>query len=102
MSDPIRSTKSSTRKRNQRSMNDVEIHRIIDEVETAVLAGRGEVTFPRKGRPSLTGRHEVSPSVGFRITPELRARAEAVAGRRGLSVSALARQALEEYLRKAS
>lgn len=78
------------------------VDRIISEVEAAVADGRGEIIYPRKGRPSLTGQHGASPSVGFRVTPELRARAEAVASKQGLSVSALARRALEDYIRKAS
>lgn len=77
------------------------VDRIIKEVEEAVAAGRGRVTYPRKGRPSLTGKPSVSPTVGFRVTPELRRKAERLAKRRGTSVSALARQALEEYLQKA-
>ncbi len=76
------------------------VDRIIEEVDAAVLAGRGSVTFPRKGRPSLTGRAAASPHVGFRVTPQLRDEAEAIARARGLTVSALAREALEEYVRK--
>jgi len=91
------STRSSVRNRPTAA----EADRIVAEVDEAVAAGRGTVTFPRKGRPSLTGRHEASPSVGFRITPELRARAEFVAGEQGVTVSALARLALEVYLRQA-
>lgn len=77
------------------------VDRIISEVEAAVASGRGAITYPRKGRPSLTGKPTASPSVGFRVTPELRAQAEDVAKRRGVSVSELAREALEEYVRKA-
>lgn len=84
-----------------RDFDDATVDRIVGEVEAAVESGRGSVTYPRKGRPSLTGHPSPSPSVGFRITPELRAQAEVVAKRKGLSVSALARQALQEYLRKA-
>lgn len=69
--------------------------RRIDEAyaERLVEAGR------RIGRPSLTGKAEASPSVAFRLAPELRAKAEAVAAREGKTVSALAREALEERLR---
>ena len=74
---------------------------IVAEVEDAVLAGRGTTTFPRKGRPSLSGRAAASPHVGFRVSPELRDEAEAIARRRGLTVSALAREALQEYVKKA-
>lgn len=83
------------------TFDDATVDRIVAEVEAAVEAGRGSITFPRKGRPSLTGRQAASPSVGFRVTPELRAQAEDVARRQGLSVSELARQALQEYVRKA-
>ena len=53
--------------------------RLVAEVEEAVLAGRGSTSFPRKGRPSLTGRAAASPHVGFRVSPELRYEAEAIA-----------------------
>lgn len=50
-----------------------------------------------RGRPSLTGRGR-SPQVTFRLTPELRARAQARAEREGKRVSDVAREALEYYL----
>lgn len=81
--------------------DDATVDRIVAEVDAAVDSGRGIVTYPRKGRPSLTGKPAASPSVGFRVTPELRAQAEDVARRRGVSVSELAREALEEFVRKA-
>lgn len=90
-----------TRKAVSVEYDDATVDRIVSEVEAAVVAGRGAVTYPRKGRPSLTGKPTASPSVGFRVTPELRAQAEDVAKRRGISVSELARKALEEYVRKA-
>jgi len=93
--------KKQTKAASSVEIDDATADRIVSEVEAAVLAGRGEITYPRKGRPSLTGDAAESPSVGFRITPELRSRAEAVAKRKGVSVSALAREALEEYVRKA-
>ena len=52
----------------------------------------------RAGRPSLTGKSEHSPHVSFRITPELKARAEQAAREQGTTVSNLAREALEQYL----
>ena len=62
---------------------------------------RGHVSFPRKvGRPSLTGRSAVSPQVTFRLTPQLRAKAEKLATERGTTVSGLAREALEEMLQR--
>lgn len=83
------------------AFDDATVDHIVSEVDAAVEAGRGSVTFPRKGRPSLTGEPTASPSVGFRVTPELRAQAEDVARRRGVSVSELAREALQEYVRNA-
>lgn len=51
----------------------------------------------RAGRPSLTGRSVHSPQVPFRVTPELKARAEHEARLRGTTVSQLAREAFERY-----
>jgi hypothetical protein len=82
-------------------LDDQTVDRIVAEVDDAVLAGRGTVTFPRRGRPSLTGRAASSPHVGFRVSPELRDEAEAIARARGVTVSALAREALEEYVKRA-
>jgi hypothetical protein len=96
-----RSTKKLVTLKDGTVLDDETTERIIVEVEDAVLAGRGTTTYPRKGRPSLSGRAAASPHVGFRVTPELRDEAEAVARRRGLSVSALAREALQEYVKKA-
>ena len=76
-------------------LDDEAADRIVAEVEEAVLAGRGSSSFPRKGRPSLTGRAAASPHVGFRVSPEARDEAEAIARERGVTVSALAREALE-------
>lgn len=73
---------------------------IVKGIETAIADGRYTVTYPRKGRPSLTGAAAPSPAVGFRLTPELRRRAEKVAREEGVSVSALARKALTEYLQR--
>ena len=62
---------------------------------------QGHVSFPRKaGRPSLTGRSTVSPQITFRVTPQLRAKAEQLATQRGTTVSSLAREALEELLQR--
>lgn len=49
------------------------------------------------GRPSLGDRGS-SPQVAFRIPPELRERAEKIAKQEGTTVSALARDALENYI----
>ena len=52
----------------------------------------------RAGRPSLTGMSQHSPHVTFRVTPAMKARAEAAALEQGITVSALARLAFERYL----
>ncbi|MCX6434246.1 MAG: hypothetical protein NTX29_16235 [Actinobacteria bacterium] len=63
-------------------LDDEAVDRIVEEVEEAVLAGHGTTSFPRQGRPSLTGRAAASPHVGFRVSPELRDDAEAIARER--------------------
>ncbi|GGO30114.1 hypothetical protein GCM10010116_60330 [Microbispora rosea subsp. aerata] len=69
-----------------------DVHRAIDE-------GRVPVPTSRPGRPSLTGAAAHSPRVSFRLPEELRERAKARAEREGKSVSALAREAFEQFLR---
>lgn len=70
------------------------------ERDDSALDG-ADVHFPRRsGRPSLTGRAAVSPQVTFRVTPELRDKAERLAKQRGTTVSGLARKALEDLLGK--
>ena len=49
----------------------------------------------RGGRPSLTGDAAASPRVSFRVTPDIRDRAAALAEREGKTISQLAREALE-------
>lgn len=49
-----------------------------------------------RGRPSLA--HGRSPRVSFRVTPHLHEQAEALASRRGVPVSQIARDALTEYV----
>ncbi len=51
-----------------------------------------------RGRPSLPGSTGRSPQVTFRVTPELKARAQSEAERQGRRVSDVARDALERYL----
>jgi len=77
------------------------VDRMVAEVDTAVLAGVGAVTFPRRGRPSLSGQPAPSPTLGFRVSPELKDSAEELAQQEGVTVSELARHALEVYIRKA-
>ena len=77
------------------------VARILEEIDKAHDEGRFVRIYPQKGRPSLTGERVESPTVGFRLTPELRQRAREVAEREGLTLSALARRALEAYLASA-
>lgn len=50
------------------------------------------------GRPSLHGGRGHSPTVAFRLSQSARERAEEVAQQRGITVSQLAREALEREL----
>lgn len=72
--------------------------RIVDDdyVNRALSHARGP------GRPSLTGQAEASPQIVIRLTPELRRAAEAAAEARGVTLSALTRDALAAYLHLAS
>ncbi|MFI7631227.1 Arc family DNA-binding protein [Microbispora rosea] len=70
-----------------------DVHRAIDE-------GRVPVPTSRAGRPSLTGESTHSPRVSFRLPEELRERARARAEQEGKSVSALAREAFEQFLKR--
>ncbi|HEX5349143.1 MAG TPA: hypothetical protein VFW64_18870 [Pseudonocardiaceae bacterium] len=54
----------------------------------------------RPGRPSLSGGRTHSPQVTFRIPDQLHRQAVDAAEREGKTVSALAREALEHYLRR--
>lgn len=54
------------------------------------------------GRPSLSVPGQHSPHVAFRVPVELAEQLDALSAQRGLSRSALAREALAEYLRHAS
>jgi 1-acyl-sn-glycerol-3-phosphate acyltransferase len=65
------------------------IERAVEEVHTAL------------GRPSLSGGGE-SPRVTFRVSADVREAAERLAKREGITLTDLARQALEERIRRAS
>ncbi|MGH3928781.1 MAG: hypothetical protein ACRDTF_02240 [Pseudonocardiaceae bacterium] len=54
----------------------------------------------RRGRPSLSGGSAHSPQVTFRLPDQLHRQAVDAADREGKTVSALAREALEQYLRQ--
>ncbi len=66
--------------------------------EYAERAAADALASVGRGRPSLTGAPAHSPQVTFRVTPELRAKANAEAVRQGRRVSDVARAALERYL----
>lgn len=65
--------------------------RLTQEVADAIV----EDVRRKVGRPSLTGEAAISPRVTFRLTPDVRDRAAAVADREGKTISELAREALE-------
>jgi len=69
--------------------------RLTQEVADAIV----EDVRRKVGRPSLTGEAAISPRVTFRLTPDVRDRAAAVAEREGKSISQLAREALEARMR---
>ena len=76
--------------RNGRRITDAYVRRAVDASHRQL--GRG--------RPSLTGQSTPSPQVTFRLPPELRAEAAELAARDGKRVSEVARQALEEYVKR--
>lgn len=65
--------------------------RLTDDVADAMV----DDVRRKAGRPSLTGTAAASPRVSFRVTPEVRDRAAAVASAEGKTISELAREALE-------
>jgi hypothetical protein len=65
--------------------------RLTDEVADAIVAD----VRRKAGRPSLTGTAAASPRVSFRVTPDVRDRAAAIADQEGKTISELAREALE-------
>ncbi len=72
------------------------------EVEKSdYMVESGEVIYVRPvGRPPL-GIDGTSPQITFRVPTAMRIRAEKLAKSEGVSVSALARQALEEFISRA-
>lgn len=70
----------------------------IDRVAAEAEAGYDLTKARRVGRPSLTGDARHSPRVSFRVSDDVRARAEQLASEQGKTVSQLAREALERYL----
>lgn len=55
----------------------------------------------RAGRPSLTGDSVSSPQIVVRVTPELKKAAADLAVKRGVTLSELTRQALDDLVRRA-
>ena len=69
--------------------------RLADEAE----AGYDLTPSKRVGRKSLAGADGVSPRVNFRMTAKLQARAQARADKEGKTISEIAREALEQYVK---
>ena len=69
--------------------------------EYAERAAEEALRLSRPGRPALGAVGEHSPRVSFRVPEQIRRRAEQRAAQEGRSVSELAREALERYLRDA-
>ena len=82
-------------------LTDEQVDAIVEETVEAALSGKGTWYYPQRGRPSLTGKRTPSPHVGFRVSPELREQADALARSRGVTLSQLAREALEHYVKGA-
>lgn len=68
---------------------------LADEAE----AGYDLTPSKRVGRKSLAGADGASPRVNFRMTAELQARAQALAEKEGKTISDIAREALEQYVK---
>ncbi|MCA1675853.1 MAG: hypothetical protein LC799_27995, partial [Actinobacteria bacterium] len=81
-------------------------HRITVEYVERALADILDENAPvepsevRRGRPSLSGGHVHSPQITFRLPDQLHRQAVDAAEREGKTVSTLAREALERYLRQ--
>ena len=77
-----------------------ELVRVFEDEETEWGEPLPKSQWPGRGRgrPSLTGESQHSPRVTFRLDPEVRDKAAVRAEREGKTVSALAREALEQYL----
>ena len=81
-----------------RTISEADAERMAAEFEQEDL-DFADAEYPRRrGRPSLTGRAERSPQITFRLDDDMLQRASQLAHRDGVSLSALARQALDAYL----
>ena len=84
--------------RSGRTISEADAERMAAEFEQEDL-DFADAEYPRRrGRPSLTGRAERSPQITFRLDDDMLQRASQLAHRDGVSLSALARQALDAYL----
>lgn len=77
------------------SITDQLAEQLADEAE----AGYDPTPSKRVGRKSLAGADGASPRVNFRMTAELQARAQALAEKEGKTISDIAREALEQYVK---
>jgi Ribbon-helix-helix protein, copG family len=71
------------------------VEQLADEAE----AGYDLTPSKRVGRKSLAGADGASPRVNFRMTAELQTRAQALAEKEGKTISEIAREALEQYVK---
>jgi hypothetical protein len=72
---------------------------IAEQLADEAEAGYDLTPSKRVGRKSLAGADGASPRVNFRMTAALQARAQARAEKEGKTISEIAREALEQYLR---
>jgi hypothetical protein len=72
---------------------------LADELADEAEAGYELTASKRVGRKSLAGADGVSPRVNFRMTGELQALAQARAEKEGKTISEIAREALEQYVK---
>ena len=72
---------------------------VADQLADEAQAGYELTSAKRVGRRSLDGQSGASPRVNFRMTRQLQQRAQARADREGKSVSEIAREALEQYVK---
>lgn len=71
-----------------------------NRIDRAYVDAAVEHVHRTVGRPSLTAPGKRSPQVTFRLSPEEKAAAKALAERQGKTVSELAREAFAKYIRE--
>ena len=72
---------------------------IAEQLADEAEAGYDLTPSKRVGRKSLAGADGSSPRVNFRMTAELQSKAQARAQKEGKTISEIAREALEQYVR---